>query len=157
MTRASFSRITDRLHLGYATLLGLGRLPLASGTWGSLVAAILFWFIAGWALWIRIVLILVVIALGIWSSGRAEVLLEQTDPGEVVIDEVAGMWLTLLFISKTFALYLLAFILFRIFDVIKPVPVNRLQRLPLGWGIMLDDLGAALYSVIILQMVNLLL
>ncbi len=143
----------DQLHIALSTLFGLGRLPIASGTWGSLAAAAGYWFVPGKPVWIPAGLILGITLLGIWSSGRAEQSLGTTDPGEIIIDEVAGMWLALFLLPKIFLLYLLAFVLFRIFDITKPVPLQRLQKLPAGWGIMLDDIGAGFYALIILQAV----
>jgi phosphatidylglycerophosphatase A len=75
------------------------------------------------------------------SSGHKE-----ADPSMVVIDEMVGMWISLLFLPKTYVVIVTAFVMFRVFDIIKPPPAQRLERVPHGWGIMLDDVVAGLYA-----------
>ena len=94
--------------------------------------------------------------LGFWTSGRAEKLMKTKDPRPVVIDEIAGMWISLLFLPYQVRYFLGAFVLFRVFDVLKPFPANRSQSLAGGLGIMMDDLIAALYTIMALRMIPIL-
>lgn len=137
--------------LAIATFGGVGFVPRAPGTAASVVAALIFWFIAGTAPGVRILLIIGLFFIGVWSGEAVERQSEMRDPGYVVIDEVVGMWITLLVVTHTFWGFLFGFSLFRIFDIVKPAPVNQLQNVRGGWGIMLDDVAAAIYAAIIFQ------
>ena len=133
-----------------ATWFGSGLLPKAPGTWGSLAAlpcgALLAWLGGPWLL---LVAALLVLGLGIWASERASAAMGKHDPGAVVIDEVVGQWLALLPVAETYLFYLPAFVAFRAFDI-KPWPVSWAdQKLPGGWGIMLDDVIAGIYAAIL--------
>jgi phosphatidylglycerophosphatase A len=92
----------------------------------------------------------IVTLVGTWAAHVAEPLLGRKDPGAIVIDEVAGMTLSVLWLPVTVPTLLAGFVLFRIFDVVKPFPANRLQALPGGIGVMIDDLVAGLYALILL-------
>ena len=124
-----------------ATVGGLGRFSNAPGTAASLAGLGLSWLLradprfqaAGTA---------AATALGLWSSGPAAKALGKKDPPEVVIDEVAGMMLALVALPVTWKVYLAGFFLFRFLDILKPLGLRRLERLPGSWGIMLDDLAA---------------
>jgi phosphatidylglycerophosphatase A len=97
------------------------------------------------------VLAVVIFGLGVWSAGKAEQAFGRVDPGQVVIDEVMGQVITFIATPRISRVGLIAgFILFRIFDIIKPFPARRCERFPGGWGIMLDDGVAGLYSLIAL-------
>jgi phosphatidylglycerophosphatase A len=90
-------------------------------------------------------------AVGVWSAGKAEKVFGRADPRQVVIDEVAGQIITFVATPRITWIGLIAgFILFRAFDVVKPFPARRAERIPGGWGIMLDDVVAGLYSLIVL-------
>lgn len=147
-------RRTDRLALAAATLGPAGRMPRAPGTWGSLasilVAPMLFLPLP---LWARIAVVLLVFPLGAWCAGRAERILGGKDPSCVVIDELWGQWIALLVLPSGQPLWLvLAFALFRLFDIAKPWPVRASERwLPGGWGIMIDDGLAGLYALVVLS------
>ena len=135
-----------------ATWFGAGLLPKAPGTWGSLAALPLAWIIASWGgTWALAAATLLVSLIGWWA---AETYAGQTgiaDPSEVVIDEVAGQWLTLLVVPPNLWFYLAGFALFRLFDIRKPWPVSWADRsLPGGLGIMVDDLFAGLYAALFL-------
>ena len=142
--------LADRWHLIFATVGGAGYIPLAPGSWGSLIGAILFWFLAPYPTWILVLITAVVFFLGVWSSTSIENTTKTTDPGLIVIDEVAGMWFVLIFVPQSFVHYLYAFILFRIFDVLKPPPASQLQSVHMGWGVMLDDIAAGVYAVLLM-------
>ncbi len=129
-----------------------GFFPIAPGTVGALIAAVVLWFLPQVSTPVMIVVIIVCFFSGVWAAGVAE----QdwgTDPGRVNWDEVAGMLMTLLFLPKHWLIYVAGFLVFRFFDVVKPFPVNRMEKLPGGWGIMADDIAAGLYSNIVLQIV----
>ena len=148
----------------FTSYFGLGYLPIAPGTWGSLPPAILFAVLCFFPLPRIVVLILMFLiavdastACVLFSSDAIEAT-GKKDPPEVVVDEVAGQTLTLL----PFSLYdisgneiiivtLAGFILFRLFDIIKPWPCRKLEKLPAGWGILADDLMAGFYAAIVLM------
>jgi phosphatidylglycerophosphatase A len=94
---------------------------------------------------------LVVTLVGTWAAHVAEPMLGEKDPGAIVIDEVAGMTLSVLWLPLTVPVLLAGFVLFRIFDVVKPFPANRLQALRGGVGVMIDDLVAGLYALVVLM------
>ena len=147
-----------------ATVGGIGHLPKAPGTAGSLVGLLIGLSAAPEARWPQLVSNLVLLhpwlvslgflaacfLAGVVSSGAVATISGQHDPPYVVIDEVVGMWAVVLaipFIGQVWWLAVVAFILFRAFDIIKPPPLRWLERRSGGWGIMLDDLGAAGYTV----------
>jgi phosphatidylglycerophosphatase A len=145
----------DRLRLAAATGLGLGYAPLAPGTVGSLAGLALV--VACWRLggpWAVLVGAALVTAAGLWAAGPAEARFGRRDPGVVVIDEVAGQMVALLFASPEPATLVCGFILFRIFDIWKPQPVRRAERIPGASGIMLDDLLAGVYANLILHLLR---
>lgn len=137
-----------------ATFFGAGLGKPGPGTYGS-VAAMLLWALAGIGLHAssQTLLILLLsgivlsIALGVPAATIAARESGRHDPGFVVIDEVAGQWITLLFSPADWRHGLIALILFRLFDITKPFPVRRLERLPEGWGIVFDDIAAGLYAL----------
>jgi len=152
---------TDYLALSIATC-GVGYLPLAPGTWGSLVGVGIFLLltrvIAGNALvGVVLVFIIVVTAVGTWAATRTEELSGRKDPGKIVVDEVAGQFIALfpltLFSSWSTVAVIVSFILFRFFDIVKPYPANRLQELNGGAGVMFDDLVAGVYAAVIVSII----
>ena len=96
------------------------------------------------------VVLVAVTVLGIWAGGEAERALGVKDPGAIVVDEVAGMTLSVLVLPRTPAVLVVGFFLFRVFDVLKPFPANVSQRLPGGLGVMVDDLIAGVYALALL-------
>ena len=135
-----------------ATGFGTGYLPIAPGTWGSLPGLALAWGLSrlagGWAVALGAGFLALA---GVWAAGRAEILLNEKDPGPVVVDEIAGQMVTLLFLPLGARILLIGFLLFRTLDVLKPWPANRLEDLPGGSGIMADDLLVGLYGNLILH------
>jgi phosphatidylglycerophosphatase A len=132
-----------------ATVFGAGYSPVAPGTVGSAVAALVLWLIPFSR--VGVVLFLVaVIVVGTWAAHVAERGLGGKDPGAIVIDEVAGMTLSVVLFPLTPAVLLGGFVLFRIFDVVKPPPAHGSQRLTGGVGVMIDDLIAGLYALAVL-------
>ncbi len=131
-----------------ATFFYSGFLPYFPGTWGSLAAAIIWWFIPEF-LPGQLLLILITILLGIVTSNSYAKQVNKKDPSEVVIDEVAGMWLALLWLPKEIPYFFAAFVLFRLLDIAKPSVIDKVQNLPGGTGIMMDDILAGMVSGII--------
>ena len=147
---------TDYLALAIATF-GVGYLPLIPGTFGSLVGVGIFLllFTAASASFALVLIAILIITLsGIWAAFRTEELEGRKDPGKVVVDEVAGQMIALLPLTL-FSLQpltrgvIVSFILFRLFDIIKPYPAGRFERLKGGFGIMCDDLVAGVYAAAI--------
>lgn len=135
-----------------ATWFGAGRLPKAPGTWGSLAALPFAWAIAAWVGPAGLVGgVILLFAAGSWAAGVHARSIGREDPGEIVVDEVAGQWLTLAPVTPDPILYLIGFGLFRLFDILKPWPVSWADRaVPGGVGVMLDDVMAGLYGALAL-------
>lgn len=145
--------------------LGLGYLPVAPGTWGSLGATLVFVLVAllsgadGWTIAIAMLCVVgVSSAICVAFGPLAEKAWQKKDPGQVTIDEWAGQALTFLLVplgdgspTQIVVRASFGFLLFRIFDIIKPPPAQRLERLPAGWGVLLDDLMAGVYANIVMQ------
>ena len=130
-----------------------GYLPKAPGTWGSLVGLLLFFLLHTLSLGTYLIVVLGIFLIGTFAAGEAEKIMDHQDPGLVVIDEIVGMLVTMIAIPATPLAMALGFALFRIFDIWKPFPVGFVdQRLHGGLGIMLDDIVAGIYSLIILQL-----
>ena len=138
----------DRTALILATGLGIGMVPVMPGTFGTLLGLPLAWGLnrSGWPLPIELVAIVAIFLVGIPICDRAARLLGKKDPGCVVFDEIAAVPLLFLLVRITFSTAILGFVWFRIFDIAKPWPIRRLERLPGGLGIMIDDVMAAIYA-----------
>jgi phosphatidylglycerophosphatase A len=128
------------------TLGGIGRAPVAPGTAASALTVLALWLLGLSPLVLSVVLVAVTV-LGVWAADEAERVLGGKDPGAIVVDEVAGMTLAVLLVPPTPSALLVAFVLFRLFDVLKPFPANVSQRLRGGLGVMVDDLVAGLYAL----------
>jgi phosphatidylglycerophosphatase A len=139
-----------RAALAFSTCLGLGYAPVAPGTVGS-AAGLAVWALLPTSPTVHGVVIVLVFAAGAWSAGVAERHFGATDPGPVVIDEVMGMLVTLFMVRAGWPAATAGFLIFRIFDVIKPPPANRLERLHGGIGVMADDFMAAVYANVVLR------
>jgi phosphatidylglycerophosphatase A len=125
----------------------VGRAPLAPGTVASALTAVVLWLLQ-LSTPALLALLIVVTALGTWAAEQAERALGGgKDPGAIVVDEVAGMTLSVLAVPLSLPALLVAFLLFRVFDVVKPFPANVSQRLHGGLGVMADDLIAGLYAL----------
>ena len=134
-----------------------GYLPKAPGTWGSLVGVLLVFLLHALSLQIYLSVIAGLFIVGSFVAGEAEKILDNRDPGVVVIDEIVGMLITMISVPVTPLTMALGFILFRVFDIAKPFPVNFFdQHFHGGLGIMLDDVVAGIYSLIIMQLIFLL-
>ena len=137
----------------FATFGYVGYFPIAPGTAGS-AAALVLYAIVRWigSPAVELAAIVVVGAAGVWAASLTEVALDRKDPGPVVIDEVLGMLMTLAFIPLSMSGILLAFVVFRVLDVIKPFPAGRLEHLPGGLGIMADDAMAGVYGQLLMRL-----
>jgi phosphatidylglycerophosphatase A len=147
-----------------ATAAGAGYFPVAPGTAGSAVGVVLVVVLARLHLggtWASVLLGAVSVslfALGVWAAGEAEKFFGCVDPRQVVIDEVVGQMLTFLLIPHATWKWLLGgFLLFRAFDIVKPFPARQAERIPRGWGIMVDDVVAGLYGIAALTVLKLVL
>jgi len=131
-----------------ATWGGMGLLPWAPGSFASLAALPLAWLLmAAGGIWLLLAATLAVFVIGIWAAERYMAAVGIHDPTAVVIDEIPGQWLTLAVVPLDPLAYLLGFVLFRVCDVLKPWPVSWLdRRVSGGFGVMIDDIGAALYA-----------
>ena len=141
-----------------ATFFGIGRLRPGPGTWGSAATILLWWLITRWIPpywqpWTAALLALLAVAAGIPAATRVSRASGSKDPQWVVIDEVAGQLIALIAVPISWKSLLLGFILFRGFDIVKPPPLRRLEQLPEGVGIVVDDVGAGLYALVVMQLV----
>lgn len=143
----------SRLSKIIATFFYVGYLPLIPGTFGSAAALLLYIFLKPGPL-AQYAFLALFLSLGFYFSGKAEKQFNSKDPKYIVIDEVAGMFLTLLFVPLDLRLLVIGFLLFRVLDTVKPYPADKLQNLSGSAGIMLDDIVAGLYANLILQFLS---
>lgn len=166
----------DYVALAVATC-GVGLLPLAPGTWGSLVGvglylaaraasvqAFIYAEAHGWSMppleslqtTLVLLLLIVMTIAGVWAATRCESLLSRKDPGAVVIDEVIGQILTFVFLPVNAGAWAIVagFVAFRLFDIWKPYPIRRLEALEAGLGIMADDVLAGIYAATLLSLLT---
>lgn len=137
--------------LAVATVFGVGYAPMAPGTFGSAAGLIVWWLLPASPA-VQALAIVAIFFAGSWGGSVAERHFGRTDPGQVVIDEVMGMLITLFLNPVGWPGAVAGFLLFRIFDVIKPYPANRLERLHGGFGVMADDGMAAVYANLVLRL-----
>ncbi|MDD5542044.1 MAG: phosphatidylglycerophosphatase A [Acidobacteriia bacterium] len=151
---------TDRCAMAIATVAGAGFSPLAPGTAGALVSVAVWLIFMRWIpvalhLPIHLAWLTVVTLVGIWASTRAEIRIGVHDPRQVVVDEFVGQQIAYLGLSPLgWRSLLLGFALFRLFDVWKPSPIRQSQELPGGWGIVIDDVLAGIYALVVLIVVR---
>ena len=133
--------------------LGSGFAPRAPGTFGSLAALVIWWFALGpLGLAAQLLVVALATAIGTWLTGRVRARYSVEDPGAIVIDEFAGLWIVLLAAPRLWWVALLGFGLFRLFDIWKPWPVGYLERNVGGaFGVMVDDLAAGIMGLAVLQ------
>jgi len=131
---------------------GAGLMPKAPGTFGTLVALPLVMVMNYIGGFYGTLFLMIFIPIAIWSSGLTQRLMGQDDPSEVVIDEVAGFLCTLFLLPSSWLILFLGFVLFRFFDILKPVPIGMLEKkIPGGAGIVIDDLVAGVYANLCLR------
>jgi phosphatidylglycerophosphatase A len=144
-----------RLAKFIATSGGLGFAPIAPGTAGSLAGVVLglLWTpeIGGW---LPLAAVAVLFVIGVAVSTRVERDLQALDPSCIVIDETVAMWLILLAVpAASWQQAIIPFLVFRLFDIVKPPPLKWMAKAPGGWGVMLDDIGAAVYTILVLLLI----
>lgn len=145
-----------------ATCFGVGKIPMAPGTWGSLFALPFGWALLTYSSWhVMAALIVVLTWLGAWAVARHTEQSGKHDAGEVVIDELVGQWISLFplyfmsFTAEKLPSIALCFLLFRLFDIVKPWPIGLLdQNIKSGWGVMIDDIAAGIMAAISLIIVD---
>jgi len=144
------SGFVDRLAVGF----GIGHFPRIPGTAASAVGLLFFWPLRHLGVLFWGPMLAVLFGLGVYGARRHEAASGKKDPACVVVDELCGALVTLVFTPHSTAMAWLGLGLFRLFDIAKPPPIRWLEALPGGWGIMLDDLAAAVYAVAILHLYN---
>lgn len=142
----------EKLAFLLATGLGIGLVPKAPGTFGSLWGLLLAWGLQamGLTLAVHLLAIFLILVLGIPICGTAAKLFPSKDPGAIVYDEFAALLLVFVAVPLTWLTALSGFLLFRLFDIWKPWPIGRLEKLPGGLGVMADDVGAAILAAAVL-------
>jgi phosphatidylglycerophosphatase A len=147
-------RLADKIALVLSIWFGAGLLPGMPGTFGTLGALPLYFTLVVLGTWCKIMSIAIIVGLAIWSSWRAQCILGRGDAREIVIDEVAGFLLTTIFLPFTWLALVAGFCLFRFFDVLKPPPIKKIERITTGGlGIVLDDLVASVYAFVCVWLV----
>ena len=128
-----------------------GRFPVAPGTAGTLIGVLLYLWMKAISPASYLVLCFIVITIGTWTAGRAEVFLGRKDSPSIVIDEIAGYLVAMFMVPEGWVFVVAGFLLFRVFDIMKPYPLKRLQNIHGGAGVMVDDIGAGVYTNLVLQ------
>jgi phosphatidylglycerophosphatase A len=149
----------NKIWLLIATFFNVGKFPLAPGTLASLITTIIFYLVNLFlkpSIYVQAAAIVLLFIIGLPAASAAEKHYRKKDPGACVIDEVAAQMLALLFIRQSVILYIGGFFLFRFFDIVKPFPVKQADRMRGGFGIMFDDIVAALYALGVLHLIILL-
>ena len=143
-----------RIWIVIATFFGTGYMPVAPGTWASLLTALIVYFspLATSPLPVMVLATAAIYAVGVPAAAYCERHFQKKDPRPCVIDEVAGQLVSLWLLPRQAPYYIAAFLLFRFFDILKPFPVNRSESLPGGFGIMTDDILAGCYALALLQL-----
>ncbi|MBP7143107.1 MAG: phosphatidylglycerophosphatase A [Opitutaceae bacterium] len=151
------------LVLGFARLGPVGLIRIAPGTWGSVLGLAYFYFFLDRLGSVQAIVVnLVALILAVYLCGEAEVRLDEHDPGEVILDEFVAMplcfigWTRVQEIAEPWSILLGGFMVFRFLDILKPFGIRRLQFLPSGWGVVMDDVAAALVACGVMHLIHLL-
>jgi phosphatidylglycerophosphatase A len=146
----------NRFFLLFATGFGVGYSPIVPGTLGTLIAIPIYFFLSTIPSPIYEITLIGFFFLSVWISENAERFFGKKDDRRIVIDEIIGFLITMLWIPKTVPFIVIGFFVFRFFDILKPFPIRRLEkRLKGGYGVVLDDVLAGVYSSIILHLIYL--
>ncbi|MEO5651107.1 MAG: phosphatidylglycerophosphatase A [Ginsengibacter sp.] len=137
-------------HKTIAAVFGIGYLPKGGGSVAAAVYCLIWILIPSPPSGLEILWLVLVLILGTWSAGKVEKIW-GVDSGKVVVDEVAGMMISLLFIPVEIKYVVFAFIVFRFFDILKPLGIRKLEKLPSGWGVMADDVLSGVYTWALLK------
>lgn len=153
---SSCNKYLKRVAWFISTGAGVGLSPVAPGTFGTAAALLIYYVLpVPSASPIFLSIILLGLIIGIWATGILSTD-NDPDPGKVVWDEYVGLWITCFLLPKTWGWLICAFFLFRIFDILKPWPIRRVESLPKGWGIMLDDVLAGIYGSLCINITQIL-
>lgn len=125
-----------------------GYIPIAPGTAGSIVGLFLYWAIPRSDAYYFLILIVIVCVVGVWAAERIEKETGVKDNQIIVIDEIVGVWIALLGLQKDLKWLAIGLIIFRLFDIIKLFPAKRMEKLPRGWGVMMDDVVSGIYAAL---------
>jgi len=137
-----------------ATGLGVGYSPRAPGTLGTLVAIPVYYFLSNVPSPLYEITLIGFVFLSVWVSGNAEIFFGKKDDQRIVIDEIMGFLITMLWVPKTIRFVIIGFFLFRFFDILKPFPIRRLEKgFRGGFGVVLDDVVAGVYANIVLRLI----
>jgi len=149
----NMNKLRDNIVLFIAQGAYSGRIPIAPGTAGTVIGVLLYLLVKDLSpLWYGAACVGVTV-LGTWAAGYADRILAAKDSPSIVIDEIAGLLIAMFMIPLAWGYIIAGFMLFRFFDILKPWPLKKLQDIPGGPGVMLDDIGAGVYTNIILQVV----
>ena len=143
----------NRLSKIISTFFGVGYFPLAPGTLTSLIVVLLYKFYLhtlSWPFYLMFLFFLFII--GIITSTQYSSDLKNKDPRNIVIDEALGQALLLFHLGEAWFPLILSFLLFRLFDIVKPYPIKKIENFPKGWGIMMDDVAAAVYAGVLIRL-----
>lgn len=138
----------------FATGLGVGYLPRIPGTYGSILGVIMFMLLTSVSFQVKFIVLLLMFFFGAMAAANIEINSGTKDNQIIVIDEIVGVWVTLLFVPAGVEWILASLILFRIMDIAKPYPIRKLESLKNGYGVMLDDILAGVFAGIILLIAN---
>jgi len=141
------------VHISIASFFGIGFIKKGGGTAAAIMFCIIWFFLPASyvnSYW-QVLITFLITLIGVWSSAKVDAIWGK-DNSKVVIDEVAGMAIALLFVPQNITYLLIALLLFRFFDIIKPLGIKQLEKLPHGWGVMADDVAAGLYALIVLRL-----
>lgn len=137
-------------HKTIGSVFGIGYLPKGGGSVAAAACCFLLFFFPAGSFLAEAICLLTVLTAGVWSASEVE---KEwgTDSSKVVIDEVAGMMISLMFLPKKILYVVLAFVLFRFFDIVKPLGIRKTEQFPSGWGVMADDVLSGAYTWLILM------
>lgn len=146
--------MNEKLITFLATGFGSGLIPFAPGTAGTLVGIFICLLCLPMPWILRLLFVLVLLALSLYVSQKAEEIYQKKDDQRIVIDEIIGLQITMLPVAINVLSLCAGFVLFRIFDILKPFPVRNLQGLPGGWGVVADDVAAGIYAAAIMWLLK---
>jgi phosphatidylglycerophosphatase A len=145
----------NHFFLFLATGFGVGYSPVAPGTLGTLIAILIYYFLSEIPSPLYEITLIGFFFLSVWVSENAERLFGKKDDQRIVIDEIIGFLITMLWVPKTIRFVMIGFFLFRVFDILKPFPIRRLEkRFKGGFGVVLDDVAAGVYVNVVLQIIS---
>jgi phosphatidylglycerophosphatase A len=148
---------TIRFFILLATGFGVGYSPIAPGTLGTLVAIPIYYFLSEIHFPLYEITLIGFFFLAVWVSEKTESISGKKDDPRIVIDEIMGFFITMLWMTKTSFFILIGFVLFRFFDILKPFPIRRFEKIKGGYGVVLDDVMAGIFANVILRLIIILL